>query len=73
LCHLPHGAVTDGNIGIAGFVDVTGIEQHRRFCGKLTVTDTQCVVAENDEDLLSEHILSLVNFRLRQIKDTQLM
>jgi len=30
-------------------VDVTDIEQHRRFCDKFTVADIQCVVAENDK------------------------
>jgi hypothetical protein len=33
-------------------MDVTDIEEHRRFRDKLTITDTQCVVAENDKDLL---------------------
>lgn len=47
---LRHGAITEGlNIGTDGFVDVTDIEQHRRFHGKFTVTDIQCVVAENDK------------------------
>jgi len=30
-------------------VDVTDIEQHRRFRDKFTVADIQCVVAENDK------------------------
>ena len=30
-------------------MDVTDIEQHRRFCDKFTVADIQCVVAENDK------------------------
>lgn len=30
-------------------MDVTDIEQHRRFRGKFTLTDIQCVVAENDK------------------------
>ena len=52
LWHLHYGAVTDGNIRTEGFVDVIDIEQHRRLSGKLTVTDTLCVVVENDKDLL---------------------
>jgi 2'-phosphotransferase len=37
------------NIGTDGFVDVTDIEQHRRFRGKFTINDIQCVVAESDK------------------------
>ena len=37
------------NIGADGFVDVTDIEQRRRFRDKFTVADIQCVVAENDK------------------------
>jgi 2'-phosphotransferase len=47
---LRHGAVKEGlNIDTGGFVDVADIEQHRGFRGKVTVSDIQRVVAENNK------------------------
>jgi 2'-phosphotransferase len=47
---LRHGARKEGlSVDVGGFVDVTDIEQHRRFCGRFTVSDIKRVVSENDK------------------------